>query len=162
MGENNTHMRHAQFIGQLLSKDPNTRVGCIIIDAVTSDVLSVGWNSFPDGVDDSLAARWERPLKYRFVTHAEVNCIAKAARNGVRLLGSSCYVTSHPCTDCSRALIQAGVRRVVTAMPDFDHPQWGADWKFAEKLLQESGITVEVAEPSCQAEQAGPECSRLS
>jgi deoxycytidylate deaminase len=104
----------AQTIGHTLSHDPHTKVGCLLIDGSTHDILSIGWNSFPDGVDDSDAVRWERPLKYQFVCHAEINAICRAARSGARIHGATCVITSFPCADCSRALIQAGMARLIT------------------------------------------------
>lgn len=132
----------AVSIGNMMSRDPHSKVGCLLVDGETSDLLSAGWNSFPAGVDDSLPERWGRPSKYRFVVHAEVNAIAKAARNGIRLQGSTCIVQIHPCTNCAKALTQAGVKKVLTPRPDFDHPTWGADWQFAVDLLKEAGVTV--------------------
>lgn len=133
----------ALSIGHTMSKDPDSRVGCLLVDGTTSDLLSVGWNAFPDGVDDSLPKRWERPLKYRYVCHSEIYAIAKAAQNGVRIQGATCIVPLHPCTDCSKALIQAGVKKILTLRPDIEHPRWGSDWQFAVDLLREAGVIVE-------------------
>lgn len=132
----------ALSIGNTMSKDPNTKVACLLLDGETSNPLSIGWNSFPDGVDDSKPERWHRPSKYRFVCHAETNAIAKAARNGIRLQGASCIIPIHPCTDCAKALIQAGIKKVMTQRPDFDHVNWGDDWRFAVTLLREAGVAV--------------------
>lgn len=141
-GSMTTFQELAQTIGRVMSRDPSTRVGCVLIDGATSDILSIGWNCFPDRVDESIRARWERPSKYRYVAHAELNAICRAARNGVRLQGATCVLNIHPCTDCSRALIQAGVKKIITPQPDLNHPRWGPDWMFAVDLLQEAGVSI--------------------
>ena len=103
------------------SKDPNTKVGCVI---VTEDkvVAATGYNGLPRGVDDT-AERMQRPAKYLWTSHAEENAVAQAARVGAKLKGGTAYVTHHPCARCARSLIQAGVTTVVigsgtTSMPD--------------------------------------------
>ena len=45
--------------------------------------------------------------------HAELNCVLRAAREGVSILGSTVYVSLSPCKPCSAMLIQAGVKRIV-------------------------------------------------
>lgn len=44
--------------------------------------------------------------------HAEVNAVAQAARNGVRLEGAACYVTAKPCWTCLKLLVNSGVKLV--------------------------------------------------
>jgi dCMP deaminase len=132
----------ARTVGQKMSTDPNTRVGCDLLDGATLDILSIGWNSFPNRVDKLVQARWDRPTKYFFVCHAELNAICRAACNGVRLEGATFVLNIHPCSDCSRALIQAGVKKIITSQPDLDHPRWGPDWRFAVDLFQEAGVAI--------------------
>ena len=45
--------------------------------------------------------------------HAEQNAVAAAARNGIALKDATCYVTLFPCINCAKALIMAGIKRVV-------------------------------------------------
>ena len=96
------------------SKDRSTKVGCVIVsdDGV---ILSTGWNGFPRGVNDQDEAKHERPAKYHWTEHAERNAIFNAAREGIRLKGSTAYLNwePYPCEACMRALHQAGIRRIV-------------------------------------------------
>ncbi len=87
------------------SKDPSTKVGCVLVgpDKV---VLSVGYNGFPRGVEDSSERLNQRDIKYRMVQHAETNAIQNAQGN---LRGATVYVTHKPCSNCCGALIQAGL-----------------------------------------------------
>ena len=93
------------------SKDPSTKVGCVIVGEGNA-VLAVGFNGFPRGVDETDPARWERPVKYDFVAHAEANCVFNAARHGIKLAGATAYLNWEPtpCVECTKALIQAGIK----------------------------------------------------
>jgi len=93
------------------SKDPNTKVGCVIVGA-DDEVLSTGFNGIPRNVDDRVE-RLERPEKYLWISHAEENAVAHAARVGTSLKGSTAYVTHFPCHKCARLLIQSGVTKVI-------------------------------------------------
>jgi dCMP deaminase len=93
------------------SKDPNTKVGCVITSP-DHDILATGYNGFPRGFKD-LASRWERPLKYDYVIHAEENALLLAARRGIRLLGAQAYITIPPCNRCLLRLAQVGIRTII-------------------------------------------------
>ncbi|HHU11743.1 MAG TPA: dCMP deaminase family protein [Clostridiaceae bacterium] len=95
------------------SKDPNTQVGaCIVNDQ--NKIVSIGYNGFPRGCDDDLFpwAREGRYLetKYPYVTHAELNAILNSS--GFNLEGCKIYVPLFPCNECSKAIIQSGIRHV--------------------------------------------------
>lgn len=123
------------------SKDPSTKVGCVIVDDQHA-ILSTGYNGFARGVNDAGAAlqtfipdgggqpsqrvldfnaRWERPEKYEWVIHAEHNAILQAARTGRRLEGATLYIQYDcpPCSDCCDAIIQAGIRTVISGWIPF-------------------------------------------
>jgi dCMP deaminase len=123
------------------SKDPSTRVGCVIVGP-DGEIRSTGYNGIPRGVRDS-AERLERPAKYLWVSHAEENAVAHAARVGVSLKGCTAYVTHHPCSRCARTLIQSGVAAVVvgpsvTMMP-------AVEFETAREMFAEAGVKVEQA-----------------
>ena len=93
------------------SKDPNTRVGAVIADSVCR-VIGMGYNGFPRGVDDTTERYNDREQKYSFVVHAELNAILNAS---IKLDTdfTTLYVTLSPCRECAKAIIQAGIQRVV-------------------------------------------------
>jgi dCMP deaminase len=75
--------------------------------------------------------------------HAEMNAISQAARHGVSLDGSTAYVTNMPCTTCAKALVAAGIRRVVVFSEYHD--------TLAETFFSESGVVLDRGPmPSCQ------------
>lgn len=116
------------------SKD-TTQVGAVAIDPVTRFLKSAGFNGIPKGVEDR-PERYERPIKYEFVSHAEENLVASAARTVLE--GTTVYVTHQPCARCSRLLVQAGVKAVVygpgkTSMPP-------SEFATGKTIFTEAGI----------------------
>lgn len=119
----------------LLSKARRKRVGAVL---VTRDGVTLpGVNGTPRGLSNEC----ERVLEdgalesFSHIIHAELNCILKAAREGVSVKGSVLYTTLSPCMACSAMLIQAGVERVV--YKDVYRNTEGLD------MLLEAGIIVE-------------------
>lgn len=94
--------------------------------------------------------RWhQRPEKYLWVEHAERNAVYNAARLGLSTIGATAYITyGTPCSDCARALIQAGVKEVVGT--DIPFPGKGAG-----EFYQLSDDTESV--PSIMLAEAGVE-----
>lgn len=99
------------------SKDESTKVGCVIVNN-NKTVVSSGYNGFPRGCRDDVPVRLSRPEKYFWFEHAERNAIYNAAYEGIALDGCTAYSTLCPCMDCARALVQSGIKRVVTPEPD--------------------------------------------
>lgn len=130
------------------SKDRSTKVGAVVLDDDFNIRIS-GYNGFPRGVDDTVEARHERPLKYRWSAHSEENCVAQAARVGVSLKGCTILLTSlFPCTGCSRMLIQAGIKRVIAPRVNIlgqsmdSRADWDEEAVIAMEMLAEAGVEV--------------------
>jgi dCMP deaminase len=104
---NKTFLRMADVFAQL-SKDPATKVGAVV---VTPDYrqISCGFNGFPAGVQET-PERWERPEKYQWVVHAEVNAILNAPFD---TKGCTLFCTLRPCHRCFGQLINAGIEKLV-------------------------------------------------
>lgn len=126
------------------SKDPSTKVGCVLVGP-ENQILSTGFNGFPRGVDESDLTRWERPIKYAYVEHAERNAVYNAARHGIVLRGARAYLNWEPvpCIDCSKALAQSGIIEIVGPNRDFTKSY---DWNMevSRIILSESGVTMRV------------------
>lgn len=126
-----------------LSKDPSTKVGAVVLSD-DGTILSVGFNGFPRGVDDNYQRYIDRPTKLSFIAHAESNAIAQAARNGVRLMGSTIVLTAlYPCSTCAKQIIQAGIKKVISPRPA-SGSKWIEEWEITDILFREAGIEVEV------------------
>ena len=100
------------------SKDPSTHIGCILVND-NNRIISCGYNGIPHHLDDS-DERLTSPDKYQFVEHAERNCIYSAAQHGISTLNSILYINGFPCCDCARAIISAGIKRLVVHSEFYD------------------------------------------
>ncbi len=129
------------------SKDPATRVGAVIVGP-DKEQRSAGYNGICRGVSDEPKYRHERPAKYLWYSHAELNAITNAARVGIPLDKCSLYVVARgkkltPCTDCARAIIQSGIREVVTITEASGVPKrYREDMSVAWEMMLEAGIKL--------------------
>lgn len=135
------YLLNVAYAVALKSKDPSTKVGAVIADLDTHRILATGFNGFPSGVGET-ADRWERPLKYKFVVHAEANAILTAARFGSSVAGADLYVTLPPCADCAKLIAAAGLRRVYYAGSLTPDGSWRDDAPIAETIFKEAGIRL--------------------
>lgn len=89
------------------------KVGAVAV--TPQDVMIYSWNGTAIGDDNNCEDVLENGelVTKDEVLHAESNIVAKAAREGVPLKGSTVFITLSPCVSCSKALFQAGVERVV-------------------------------------------------
>ena len=127
-------------LSAMRSKDPHTQVGaCIVGD--DNKILSMGYNGMPRGCSDE-DFPWGRdgddPLetKYIYVCHAELNSILNYS--GTNLKGAKIYTTLFPCNECTKALIQVGIKEVIyqkDLYPD------SASVIAAKKMMKAAGIT---------------------
>lgn len=93
----------------LKSKDPSTRLGCVIADP-RNRVVSLGYNGMIQGADESKMTLSERPMKYYFAIHAEMNAILFAHQD---LTGCTLYSLIASCENCLKYCLQAGIKRFV-------------------------------------------------
>ncbi|MBE5735652.1 MAG: dCMP deaminase family protein [Clostridiales bacterium] len=94
------------------SKDPNSQVGACIVDS-NKRIVSMGYNGFPNGCSDDCLP-WGRDggmldTKYAYVVHSELNAILNANTN---VRGCTLYVTLFPCNECTKAIIQSGIKEL--------------------------------------------------
>lgn len=127
----------AETHARLFSKDPRTKVACIILSR-ESVILSTGYNGMPRGLPEV----WEQPAKDLYVVHAETNAVYNAARVGACLTDSIAVVTLFPCLSCAKALVQSGVRTVVTKEPDYSDPKWGEQFRLSRKLFEKADVKI--------------------
>jgi len=124
------------------SKDPSRQVGAVAVGE-NRKILSTGYNGFPAGIEDTEERYNDRSLKYKYVVHAEKNCIYNACLNGISLAGASLYVYGLPlCSDCSLGVVQSGIKEVIMDESCFDKPKWNESFEFTKNLFQEAGVDV--------------------
>jgi len=123
------------------SKDPSTGVGAVAIGD-KGQVLAQGYNGFPRGVQDSKERYDNKNVKYRYVVHAEMNCIYNAGYNGASLDGATLFVYGLPvCNDCAKGIIQVGIERVVGPKNGMDVPEkWKVSVLDTQRMFNEVGI----------------------
>jgi len=127
------------------SKDPSRKLGAVAIGQ-NRQILATGYNGFPRGIDDDKERYNVREIKYKYVVHAEMNCIYNATENGVSLQDATVYVHGLPvCSECAKGLIQVGVERVV-AFSKGTPEQWKESNILTTQLFEESGIHYDFAE----------------
>ena len=78
-------------------------------------IISDGYNGTPSGFENVCEDENNRTKPY--VLHAEANAITKIAKSNNSSEGATLYVTSSPCLECSKLIIQAGIKRVVFSEP---------------------------------------------
>ncbi|MBP1616213.1 MAG: CMP/dCMP deaminase zinc-binding protein [Bacteroidetes bacterium] len=86
------------------------QVGAILVK--DKMIISDGYNGTPSGFEN-VCEDENTGLTKPYVLHAEANAISKVARSGNSSEGATLYVTSSPCIECAKLIIQAGIRRVV-------------------------------------------------
>lgn len=87
------------------------KVGALIVK--DKMIISDGYNGTPSGFEN--VCEDENFLTKPYVLHAEANAITKIARSHNNSEGATLYVTDSPCMECSKLIIQAGIKRVVYA-----------------------------------------------
>ncbi|MSR41987.1 MAG: dCMP deaminase family protein [Phycisphaerales bacterium] len=128
------------------SKDPSRGVGSVIVSS-SMQIIATGFNGLPRGVED-LPERLERPVKYDLIVHAELNAVVQCARNGVSPVDGTLYSTFFPCVHCALAIVQSGIRRVVTyGLTDAD-AHWLDSIGKSEAVLREAGIAFAIVNRS--------------
>lgn len=113
-----------------LSHCKRKQVGALIVK--DSMIISDGYNGTPTGFDNCCEDDYEKTLWY--VLHAEANAIMKVAKSTNNSDGATLYITLSPCRECSKLILQAGIKRVVYLNAYKDNS--------GVKFLEQSGIEV--------------------
>ena len=106
------------------------KVGAIIVK--DQMIISDGYNGTPSGFENNCEDENNKTKPY--VLHAEANASTKVAKSNNSSQGATLYVTSSPCMECSKLIIQSGIKRVV--FRDAYRIQDGID------LLEKAGIEI--------------------
>lgn len=106
-------------------------------------IISDGYNGTPAGFENDCED--EDYLTKAYVLHAEANAITKVAKSSNSSEGSTLYVTTSPCIECSKLIIQSGIRRVVFS--ELYNKQEGL------RLLERAGIElIHISDPGPESE----------
>jgi dCMP deaminase len=149
----NRFLELAKHVAQW-SKDPSTQVGAVLVQ-YPNIVVGLGYNGFPRGVFDTEERLNDRPVKYKFVVHAEVNAILMA---GEKARGSTLYVWPSfnlppICNECCKVAIQAGVDHIVGYTDENEKDRdarWSESILISKAMCDEAGVRysgVPVSQP---------------
>ncbi|WP_315558224.1 dCMP deaminase family protein [Hoylesella nanceiensis] len=110
------------------------KVGAIVVK--DKMIISDGYNGTPEGFEN--VCEDSNQITKPYVLHAEANAITKLARSSNNSEGATLYVTASPCIECSKLIIQSGIKRVV----------YGEKYRLEDgiNLLKRAGIDVEYLE----------------
>lgn len=92
-----------------LSHCNRKQVGAIMVK--NGMIISDGYNGTPTGFDNNCED--ENNQTHWYVLHAEANAITKIANSTNNAAGSSLYITLSPCKECSKLIVQCGIKKVV-------------------------------------------------
>ena len=121
------------------SKDPSTQVGAVIVND-KNQVLSVGYNGFPRGIEDAPESYEDKELKYSMVVHAEENAILNSNSS---LDNSTLYLYPLPCcTNCVSRILQVGIKSVKILVEEDKVND--RDFSLTFKMFNDAGIRFEV------------------
>jgi len=139
----NKRFMELAFLVASWSKDPSTKTGAVIVGP-DKEIRATGYNGPVRGVNDDIQERLERPTKYDFFEHAERNALYNACLTGVSVKGCVMYATHAPCVDCARAIIQAGIKTVVTNKIVIDETTPKNTWRdklsVSAQMFHEAGV----------------------
>ena len=107
------------------------KVGALLVK--DQMIISDGYNGTPSGFEN--VCEDGNNVSKPYVLHAEANALTKVARSNNSSDGATLYVTASPCLECSKLIIQSGIRRVV----------YGEEYRLMDgvELLKRAGIEVE-------------------
>lgn len=123
------------------STNPSTQNAAILVND-DGNVLLSAVNSFPNNVAET-QERQVKPLRSKLSVHAERNVIFNAARLGIKTDSLVMVCPWAACTDCAQAIIQAGIKTLVTHKQALDRSNtWQEDIDFAFNMLREAGVEI--------------------
>jgi len=137
------------YLVAMKSKDESTNIGAVVVGP-DNEVRSIGYNSFPRGINDDVPERQKRPGKYAFFEHAESNTINNAALIGVSLKGCRMYTNGIPCTNCARSIINSGIKEIIVdkIWDDNNVDKWKEEAKISLVMFSEAGVKLRFWEGS--------------
>ena len=138
------HKRYLKLAKEVAtwSRDPSRKIGAVTVGSI-GEVLSQGYNGFPRGINDSDERYNDRETKYRYVVHAEMNCIYNATYTGTSLADSTLYVHGLPvCSECAKGIIQTGIKEVFWTVDEDIPDRWTNSYATTKNMLREAGINI--------------------
>jgi len=127
------------------SKDPNTQVGACVVNP-QNKVVGVGYNGFPWGCSDDKLP-WSREgeyldTKYPYVCHAELNAVLNSITYDLK--GCRIYVALFPCNECTKVIVQAGIKEIIYLSDKYKNTD---SVRASKVILNQAEVTYRRFEP---------------
>jgi len=142
---NKIYLYQAYRYAESKSLDPSTQNAALLLHPNPDiGIIVKAVNGLPEGGLSNRMDLYESEHKYMYVEHAERNAIYKAANRGVITQGLTMYCPWICCADCARAIVQAGIKKVVGHLnlcqktPD----RWKESTDIGLSILKQSGVQV--------------------
>lgn len=139
-------LMHAAYLEAQKSTNISTQNSALLVDDNGNIILSAT-NSFPDGVVETEERQQNKEVRQKYSVHAERNVIYKAAKQGIKTEGLTMISPWATCTECAWAIIQSGIKKLVTHKQALDRSNsWAGDIEFAFEMLREAGVEIVIFE----------------
>ncbi|AHB36573.1 deoxycytidylate deaminase [Spiroplasma apis] len=130
-------------LNAMRSKDPETQVGCVIVNNLNI-IISTGYNGLPRGLDDDnypwdRNGDWEN-TKYPYIVHAELNAILSSQRS---VDGCTLYTSLFPCNECSKSIIQSGIKKIIYSSDKYCNT---TENLVSKRMLNDANVILEYKE----------------
>ena len=127
------------------SKDPNTQVGACVVNP-QNKVVGVGYNGFPWGCSDDKLP-WGREgdyldTKYPYVCHAELNAVLNSITYDLK--GCRIYVALFPCNECTKVIVQAGIKEIIYLSDKYENTD---SVRASKVILNQAEVTFRRFKP---------------
>jgi dCMP deaminase len=141
------------YLVAMRSKDQSTKIGAVVVGP-DHEIRSTGYNSFVRGIDDYVEERQQRPEKYFWMCHAEVNSVYNAARIGASLKDCIIYTNGIPCMHCALSIVQSGIKEVIVhkLWNDQNKDIWIEHAERSTILFNEAGVKLRIYDGKIQTE----------
>jgi len=129
--------------GNATSPDPSTKNGAVLVGS-DSKIITYATNRFARGIAETRTRLTDKPTKYRMVVHAENGAVFNAALHGKSTRDATLYCPFYACSECAKAIIQSGIRRVVGHAQFMaiasSHQAWVESIIYGWGMMQEAGV----------------------
>lgn len=124
------------------SDEPSRKTSAVFV-SIDGHIIASAANHFVRSFivrDKSSDIRYQKPLKYAYIEHAERRAIYDACRRGVSLVKSTVYLPWFPCVECARALAEVRVARMVCVEPDWAEERY--QFNQAREILEDAQVVI--------------------
>lgn len=130
----NEYFMATAFLVSTRSSCDRLHVGCVVVSTGKhpNRLVAAGYNGFLPGAPHDSHIRDGHELA---TVHAEQNAVADAAKRGISLQGTICFVTHYPCVNCAKILAAAGITEVRYRQDYHNEP-------LVAELFQQAGVVV--------------------